>query len=99
MYAEMRSRPEITYKQVITEEIVRDNMPELSLEEKVLVQMTTMDIPKDKSGQYLAESGKQPGEFKMLEAEKKITDKKVGATARSPVKTKVATNTNKLQMT
>jgi hypothetical protein len=37
MYAEMRSRPEITYKQVITEEIVRDNMPELSLEEKVLI--------------------------------------------------------------
>lgn len=30
--------------------MVRDNMPELSLEERVLVQMTTMDIPKDKSG-------------------------------------------------
>ena len=63
--------------------------------------MTTMDIPKDKSAQYLAESGKQPGEFKMLEAEKKSTDKKIGATARSPVKKdgKVATNSTKLQMT
>jgi len=38
----------------------------------------------------------------MLEAEKKSTDKKIGATARSPVKAKdnkVSTNTNKLQMT
>ena len=57
-YNELRQRPEITYRQVLTEDMVRDNMPELSLEERVLVQMTTMDIPKDKSGQYLAESGK-----------------------------------------
>lgn len=84
-YNELRQRPEITFRQVLTEDMVRDNMPELSLEEKVLVQMTTMDIPKDKSGQYLAESGKQPGEFKMLEAEKKNTDRKVTGT-KSPVR-------------
>jgi hypothetical protein len=84
-YNELRQRPEITYRQVLTEDMVRDNMPELSLEERVLVQMTTMDIPKDKSGQYLAESGKQPGEFKMLEAEKKNTDRKVTGT-KSPVR-------------
>jgi hypothetical protein len=49
-YSEVRQRPEITFRQVLTEEMVRDNMPELSLEERVLVQMNTMDIPKDKSG-------------------------------------------------
>lgn len=100
-YNDLRQRPEITFRAVLTEEMIRDNVPELSLEEKVLVQMTTMDIPKDKSGQYLAESGKQPGEFKMLEAEKKSTAVKVSGT-KSPVragkdqKSTVATNSTKL---
>ena len=56
----------------------------MSLEEKVLVQMTTMEIPKDRSAQYLAEGGKA-SEFAMLEAEKKKTEKTVTGTT-SPVK-------------
>ena len=38
--------------------------------------MTTMDIPKDRSAQYLAEAGKG-SEFAMLEAEKKKTERTV----------------------
>jgi hypothetical protein len=66
---------------------VRDNIPDLSLEEKVLVQMSTMDIPKDRSAQYLAEGGAggKPGEFTMLEAEKKKTENTVNG-SKSPVK-------------
>ena len=48
-YNELTMGPEITFKTRITPEIVRDNIPNLSLEEKVLVQMTTMDINKDRS--------------------------------------------------
>ena len=48
-YNELTRGPELTFKARVTEEIVRDNVPELTLEEKVLVQMTTMDIPKDRS--------------------------------------------------
>ncbi len=57
-YNELSKGPEITFKTRINEEIVRNNVPELSLEEKVLVQMNTMEIPKDRSAQYLAEGGK-----------------------------------------
>jgi hypothetical protein len=97
-YNELRNRPEINYKQMLTEEIIRDNLPELNLEERALIQMNTMDIPKDQSGMYLAESGKAPGEFKMLEAEKKSTERKVMG-SKSPGRTgtgkdgKIATNT------
>jgi hypothetical protein len=33
--------------------MVRDNLPELTLEEKILVKMETMDIPKDRANQAL----------------------------------------------
>lgn len=46
--------------------------------------MTTMDIPKDRSAQYLAEGGKA-SEFAMLEAEKKKTEKTVTG-SKSPVR-------------
>lgn len=36
-YNELSSGPEITFKTRITEDIVRENVPELTLEEKVLV--------------------------------------------------------------
>jgi len=52
----------------VTEDIVRDNLPELTLEERVLVKMETMDVPKISDGKSKKEDGK---EFKMLEAEKK----------------------------
>ena len=48
-YNSLTLRPEINFRHVITEDIVRDNLPELTLEERVLVGMDTMDIPKDKS--------------------------------------------------
>ena len=50
--------------------MVVDNLPELSTEEKVLINMSTMEIPKEKSNKYLVE-GKQ-SQFKLLEAEKKL---------------------------
>lgn len=68
--------PIFTFRERITESMIRENAPELSLEEKVLIQMQTMDIPKDRSAQYLAEAGK-PSEFQMLEAEKKKTERKL----------------------
>jgi hypothetical protein len=79
-YNEVKTGPEITFRTRVSEEIIRENIPDLSLEEKVLVQMQTMDIPKERAGQYLAEGG---GEFKMLEAEKKKTERQVNG---SPIK-------------
>jgi hypothetical protein len=61
-------RPSLTYKTLLTEQIVRDNLPELTLEEKILVKMETMDIPKDKAAQSLIDGKAQQAEFKMLEA-------------------------------
>lgn len=66
-YNEIKGRPAVNFRQVITEDIVRDNIPELSLEEKVLVGMDTMEVPKDAAGK--AQGGPEKGEFKMLEAE------------------------------
>ena len=80
-YNEVKTGPEITFRTRVTEDIIRENIPDLSLEEKVLVQMQTMDIPKERAGQYLAEGG--GGEFKMLEAEKKKTERQVNG---SPIK-------------
>jgi hypothetical protein len=48
-YEAVTARPEINYKFLLNEEIVRDNLPELTLEERVLVNMDTMDIPKNQS--------------------------------------------------
>ncbi len=36
----------LTYKELLTDEIVKDNLPELSNEEKVLLGMDTLDVPK-----------------------------------------------------
>ena len=66
----------------MNEDIVRDNLPELSLEERVLVQMQTMEIPSDRQGQYLIDNARQEGEFKMLDAEKKKSERKTGVTAK-----------------
>ena len=49
-YNTLTTRPEGNFRQMITEEIVRDNLPELNLEERVLITMDTLDIPKDKVG-------------------------------------------------
>ena len=62
---------------------MRDNLPELTLEEKVLIGMDTMDIPKQKAGQYLVD-GMKGQEFKMLEAEKKKAGKKVMGSEKQP---------------
>lgn len=53
------------YKEFLTEEIVKDNAPELTKEEKVLLAMDTLDVPKV-SASKTQEQG--PSEFKMLEA-------------------------------
>ena len=66
----------------MNEDIVRDNLPELSLEERVLVQMQTMEIPSDRQGQYLIDNARQEGEFKMLDAEKKKSERQMGINAK-----------------
>lgn len=45
--------------------------------------MDTMDIPKQKAGQYLVD-GMKGQEFKMLEAEKKKAGKKVMGSEKQP---------------
>ena len=62
--------------------MVRDNLPELTLEEKMLVKMETMDIPKDRAGQALVDG--KASEFKMLEAQKKKVAKGTMGQDRQP---------------
>ena len=44
--------------------------------------MQTMEIPSDRQGQYLIDNARQEGEFKMLDAEKKKSERKMGITAK-----------------
>lgn len=45
-YNEISTRPEVNFKEFLFEDIVRDNLPELSQEEKILISLETMDLPK-----------------------------------------------------
>lgn len=81
-YNTLTERPALNYRTFLNEDIVRDNLPELTLEERVLVQMKTLEIPADRQGQYLIDNKVQEGEFKMLDAEKKKSDRKMGVTAK-----------------
>eukprot|EP00347_Sterkiella_histriomuscorum_P017190 403350327 len=46
-------------KTLLTDQMVRDNLPELSREERILLQMETMDISKDLANNYLVDHKKQ----------------------------------------
>ncbi len=46
-YNKIDQRPAINYKSLLTEQIIRDNLPELTKEERILIGMDTMEIPKD----------------------------------------------------
>ena len=67
-YHEITKRPDVTFKQFLTEEIVKDNIPELSQEEKVLLSMETMEVPKGKSSIMTKGASQGSSEFKMLDA-------------------------------
>ena len=46
-YRSLKERPEFHFRTLITEEIVKENLPELTREEKILLGMETMEIPRE----------------------------------------------------
>ena len=48
-YKALIERPLLSYKTLLTEEIVKENLPELSAEERILLKMETLEIKKEQA--------------------------------------------------
>ena len=54
-YKGFEQRPKTTFKELITEDIVRENLPGLSKEERFLLSMDQMEVTKGQAAQYLVD--------------------------------------------